>query len=88
VRNPDGTDLLADVELMRLAMPRRVFTLSQVTYVADRLQWLYDNRKLVGGLKFEYEPKVLRFFLGRLVPTSDWPQKLAAKFRQDFGESL
>lgn len=88
VRNPDGTDLLADVELMRLAMPRRVFTLSQVKYVADRLQWLYENRKLVGGLRFDYEPKVLRFFLGRLVPTSDWPQRLAAKFRQDFGDSL
>jgi len=88
VRDDAGNDLLADVELMRLAMPRRVFTLSQVKYVADRLKWLYDNRKLIGGLKFEYEPKVLRFFLGRLVPTSDWPEKLMAKFREDFGESL
>jgi tryptophanase len=88
VRDEEGNDLLADVELMRLAMPRRVFTLSQVKYVEDRLKWLYDNRELVGGLRFEYEPKVLRFFLGRLVPTSDWPQKLAAKFRQDFGDSL
>jgi tryptophanase len=69
-------------------MPRRVFTLSQVKYAADRLQWLYENRELVGGLKFEYEPKVLRFFLGRLVPTSDWPERLTAKFREDFGDSL
>ena len=88
VRDDTGKDVLADVELMRLAMPRRVFTLSQVKYVADRLQWLYKNRKLIGGLTFEYEPTVLRFFLGRLVPTSDWPQKLAAKFKKDFGESL
>ncbi|MEN6625186.1 MAG: tryptophanase [Candidatus Sumerlaeia bacterium] len=88
VRNPDGTDLLADMELMRLAVPRRVFTLSQIKYVVDRLIWLYKNRELVGGLRFYEEPKVLRFFLGKLEPTSDWPQKLMAKFREDFGDSL
>lgn len=88
VRDENGNDILADVELMRLAMPRRVFTLSQVKYVADRLKWLYANRQLIGGLKFVDEPKVLRFFLGRLAPTSDWPSKLVAQFRKDFGESL
>lgn len=88
VRNPDGSDLLSDMELMRLAMPRRVFTLSQVKYVADRLAWLYANRELVGGLRFKYEPKVLRFFLGKLEPTSPWPEALVKKFRNDFGDSL
>ncbi|MDR2463604.1 MAG: tryptophanase, partial [Verrucomicrobiales bacterium] len=67
---------------------RRVCTLSQTKYVLDRLDWLYQNRALVGGLKFIEEPPVLRFFNGRLAPTSDWPQKLAAKFRLDFGDSL
>ncbi len=88
VREADGNDLLADMELMRLAFPRRVFTLSQVDYTADRLAWLYENRKLVGGLEWDEEPKVLRFFLGRLKPVSDWPEKLMAKFRKDFGDSL
>ncbi len=88
VRDEQGNDVLADVELLRLALPRRVFTLSQVKYVADRLKWLHANRHLVGGLKFVEEPKVLRFFLGRLAPTSDWPAKLVAQFRRDFGESL
>jgi len=37
--------MLADIELMRLAFPRRVFTLSQVEYAVDRLQWLYRNRE-------------------------------------------
>ncbi|MCL1799847.1 MAG: tryptophanase, partial [Promicromonosporaceae bacterium] len=87
-RNPDGTDHLADMELLRLALPRRVFTMSQVKYAADRLAWLYDNRELIGGLRFSEEPTVLRFFLGRLEPTSDWPTKLIAKFREDFGDSL
>jgi tryptophanase len=88
VRDEHGNDVLADVELLRLAFPRRVFTLSQTKYVLDRLNWLYNNRNLVGGLKFVEEPAVLRFFNGRLAPTSNWPEKLIAKFRQDFGDSL
>lgn len=87
-RNPDGSDHLAPVELLRLALPRRVFTLSQVKYAIDRIAWLYENRKLVGGLEFYEEPKVLRFFFGRLNPTSDWQEKLVNKFRADFGDSL
>ncbi len=88
VRDAAGNDILADVELLRLAFPRRVFTLSQTMFVIDRVHWLYQNRELVGGLKFTEEPAVLRFFNGRLTPTSDWPQKLIAKFKADFGESL
>jgi tryptophanase len=87
-REPDGTEKLADMELLRLAMPRRVFTLSQVEYAVDRISWLYENRDLVGGLKFTEEPEVLRFFYGRLAPVSDWQEKLVARFREDFGDSL
>jgi tryptophanase len=88
VRDADGNDILADVELLRLAFPRRVFTLSQTKFVLDRLTWLYKNRELVGGLKFVDEPAVLRFFMGRLDATSDWPKKLVAQFKKDFGDSL
>jgi len=88
VRDDDGNDILADVELLRLAFPRRVFTLSQTMFVLDRLKWLYANRELVGGLKFVDEPAVLRFFMGKLDAVSDWPEKLMAKFKADFGDSL
>ena len=88
VRDENGVEILADVELLRLAVPRRVFTLSQLKYVIDRLQWLYDHRDMIGGLKFVFEPPVLRFFMGGLEPTSDWPEKLMAKFRRDFKDSL
>ena len=88
VRDENGKEILADVELLRLAVPRRVFTLSQINYVIDRMTWLWDNRHLIGGLKFTYEPPVLRFFMGGLEPTSDWPAKLMDKFRKDFGDSL
>ena len=88
VRDANGNDVLADVELLRLAFPRRVFTLSQTKFALDRLTWLYKNRSLVGGLKFVEEPTVLRFFNGRLEPTSNWPEKLVKQFKADFGDSL
>lgn len=87
-RNEDGSEHFAAMELLRLACPRRVFTLSQIKYCADRVKWLYDNRHLIGGLKWVEEPSVLRFFFGRLAPVDDWQQRLAAKFRADFGDSL
>jgi len=85
-RNPDGSEHIASVEMVRLAFPRRVFTLSQTEYVIDRVKWLYDHRHLVGGLRFVHEPKTLRFFTGKLEPVSDWPEKLIAEFVKDFGE--
>lgn len=88
VRDENGVEILADVELLRLAVPRRVFTLSQIEYAYDRLTWLWDNKELIGGLKFIYEPPVLRFFMGELEPLTDWPAKLVDKFRKDFGDSL
>lgn len=87
-RNPDGTEVYSNMELLRLAMPRRVFTLSQVKYAIDRIDWLWRNRALVGGLTFVEEPEILRFFYGRLAPVGDWQEKLVAKFRADLGDSL
>lgn len=87
-RDPEGNETLSAMELLRLALPRRVFTLSQVMYAVDRLTWLYENRELIGGLEFIEEPPILRFFYGTLKPVSDWQEKLVAKFREDFGDSL
>lgn len=87
-RDPNGNEVFSNMELLRLAMPRRVFTLSQVQYAIDRLTWLYENRALIGGLEFTEEPEILRFFYGRLKPVSDWQERLVAQFRCDFGDSL
>ena len=87
-REPDGTEHFAELELARLAVPRRVFTLSQIEYVADRVKWLWDNRNLIGGLKWVEEPNVLRFFFGRLKEVGHWHEELSNKFREDFGDSL
>ncbi len=87
-RNLDGTEHFADMELVRLAVPKRVFSLSHLKFVADRVKWLYKNRELIGGLEWVEEPKVLRFFLGKLKPVNDWQEKLVKKFKEDFGDSL
>ncbi len=84
-RNADGSERLASMELVRMAFPRRVFTLSQTEYVIDRVKWLYDHRSLIGGLRFVHEPATLRFFTGILEPVSDWPKKLAEAYKADFG---
>ena len=85
-RNADGSERFASMELVRLAFPRRVFTLSQTEYVIDRVKWLYDHRDMIGGLKFVHEPKTLRFFTGRLEPTSNWPEKLVEAYEKEFGK--
>ena len=87
-READGSEHLAAVELLRLALPRRVFTLSQVKYAVDRIAWLYGNRDLIGGLRFIEEPSSLRFFFGRLEPVSPWMERIEKAFRRDFGDSL
>ena len=87
-REPDGSERFAQMELLRLALPKRVFSLSQIQYAADRLAWLYENRSLIGGLRYVEEPKIMRFFFGRLEPVGDWMEKLTAAFRRDFGDSL
>ncbi len=85
-RDEQGNDVMADVELLRLALPRRLYTLSHIEYAVDRLKWLYQHRDLVGGLHFVEEPPVLRFFFGRLAPIGEWGAALAQAFQADFGD--
>lgn len=82
-RDENGNEPLADLELLRLAVPRRVYSLSHVKYAIDRIAWLFEQRHLIGGLEFVEEPKNLRFFFGRLGALSDWPEQLAKKFEND-----
>jgi tryptophanase len=48
---------------------------------------LYKHRDLVKGLKFVWEPPVLRFFDGRMEPLGDWGRNLGAAFKKEIGNN-
>ncbi|HLE38332.1 MAG TPA: tryptophanase [Acidimicrobiia bacterium] len=56
------------LELMRLAIPRRVYTQSHMDVVAESVTEVYEHRDRVRGLRFTYEPEHLRFFQARFEP--------------------
>lgn len=87
-RKNNGDENFSKMELIRIALPRRVFTLSQIIYAIDRIKWLYDNKDLINGLSFYDEPQNLRFYFGKLKPINDWQLKLKNKFLVDFEDSL
>ena len=86
-RDKDGKDVFADAELTRLAIPRRVYTVSHIEYAIDRIKWLYKHRDLVKGLRFVSEPPVLRFFLGKLKALDDWGLNLKEAFKKEIGNA-
>lgn len=53
------------LELVRLTIPRRVYTQAHLDVTAESIAAVYERRKSVKGLKMVYEPKYLRFFQGR-----------------------
>ncbi len=64
-RNPEGKNYRPALELVRLTIPRRVYTDDQMAVIADGIIRLYQRRSELRGLKFVYEPSRLRFFQGR-----------------------
>ena len=54
-----------NLELVRLTIPRRVFTQAHMDVTAESVAAVYDQRKGVRGLKMVHEPKYLRFFQAR-----------------------
>jgi tyrosine phenol-lyase len=50
------------LEMVRLTIPRRVYTQAHMDVVAESVLEVYENRGQARGLKFVYEPKYLRFF--------------------------
>lgn len=56
------------LELVRLTIPRRVYTQAHMDVVAESVLEVFENRKHINGLKMVYEPKYLRFFQARFEP--------------------
>jgi tryptophanase len=58
----------ARLELVRLAIPRRVYTQSHMDYVIECLGAVYERRKELRGMRITFEPPVLRHFTARFEP--------------------
>jgi tyrosine phenol-lyase len=56
------------LELVRLTIPRRVYTQAHMDVVAESVAEVYDHRESIRGLSMVYEPKDLRFFQARFEP--------------------
>lgn len=63
-----GANYHPKLELVRLTIPRRVYTYSHLDIVADAAVALYHRRETIKGLDMVYEPKLLRFFTARFQP--------------------
>ncbi len=61
------------LELVRLTLPRRVYTQEHLAYVADVVAGVCARADEIPGLAFTYEPEHLRFFLGRFEPVEAYP---------------
>ncbi len=56
------------LELVRLTLPRRVYTSAHLEAVVEGLRAIYKRRDTIRGLRMVYEPPVLRFFTARFEP--------------------
>jgi tyrosine phenol-lyase len=68
-RNPEtGKNRRPALELVRLTLPRRVYTQAHMDVVAESVVRVFENRDSIKGLKMVYEPEYLRFFQARFEP--------------------
>jgi tyrosine phenol-lyase len=63
-----GKNRIPKLELVRLTIPRRVYTQAHMDVTAESVEAVYAMRNRVRGLAFTYEPEYLRFFQARFAP--------------------
>ena len=67
-RRPDGSEAPAAMELVRLAIPRRVYTQSHVDYVIEVIRWVAQHASDLRGMRIVEQPAALRHFTARFEP--------------------
>ena len=68
-RHKDGSESSAPMDLVRLAIPRRVYTQSHIDYVAEAVIFVASQKARLRGYRMTYGPAVLRHFTARFQPT-------------------
>jgi tyrosine phenol-lyase len=68
VSGQHGHEPYDGLELVRLTLPRRVYTQEHLTYVAEVVAELHNHARGIHGLRMMYEPPSLRFFQARFEP--------------------
>ena len=70
-RSPEsGQETPASMELVRLAIPRRVYTQSHIDYVVEAILQIWERREKVSGYRFLEQAPTLRHFTARFAPLS------------------
>jgi tryptophanase len=67
-RRPDGTEVAAAMDLVRLALPRRVYTQSHVDFVIEAVEHVTARKASLRGMKIVEAPAALRHFTARFAP--------------------
>jgi len=67
-RQPDGTEIPAQLDLVRLAMPRRVYTQAHADYIVEVCEEIAKTSGDLRGYKIVDEPPALRHFTAKFVP--------------------
>ncbi len=66
-RNVDGTEEPTPMDLVRLAIPRRVYTKSHMDYVLEVVLEVFERRERIRGMKIKWEPPALRHFTAKFA---------------------
>ncbi|UCF95639.1 MAG: hypothetical protein JSW39_14470 [Desulfobacterales bacterium] len=64
----NGTFKPAKLELVRLAIPRRVYTQSHMDYVVECIGEIFQKRNTIQGMRLTYAPSILRHFTAQFGP--------------------
>ncbi|MDP6843835.1 MAG: beta-eliminating lyase-related protein, partial [Rhodospirillales bacterium] len=66
-RKPDGSEEATSMDLVRLAIPRRVYTQSHMDYVLEVILEVFERRRAMKGMRIAWQPPALRHFTAKFA---------------------